>query len=205
MNLASPEVLQSTIETVLSQHFGVSQNETKKFSSVFELIQFLWKVADKIFETTKKTDLTLQQKEDYVVSIAESVIDYTESKNFLTMEVGEKARKIVKTMDVFADMAIGVYSIFSSPSNSSEKKNLMASFCSLISCVSKKAVTTDIEIKPSTKVEVLPEPQIEDKPVVNQATEPVIEGKLMSEESSSNLESSTDDSVKEPEEENLKK
>jgi hypothetical protein len=134
MEKISPEDLKLIVSNLLDKE------GSKKFENVVDIGTFLWKVVHKILETTKDASLKLQQKEDILVEISGTVINFLEEKGIITIELAEKGRNLLKTADVFLDVLIGMYSfvtvneVVKNPS----KENCIKSIFSILSCFSAK-------------------------------------------------------------------
>jgi len=159
----SPESLKVLVCQLLDS------KSAKKFDTVIDIGSFLWEVVDKINETTKDSNLTLQQKEDLLVKISENVVNFMEEKGVITIELAERFRSLIKTADVFLDVVLGLYSFVSTGKAVSETinnptaENCFKTMFSFISCFSKKAANIiENNPKPETivsnpKVEILEE------------------------------------------------
>jgi hypothetical protein len=152
MEKISPEDLKLVVSNLLDKE------GSKKFETVVDIGTFLWKVVHKILETTNDASLKLQQKEDILVEISGTVINFIEERGMITVELAEKSRSLLKTADVFLDVLIGIYSFVSVNEivKNPSKENCIKSIFSILSCFSAKVESQNIP-KVSTKVEILEE------------------------------------------------
>jgi hypothetical protein len=139
----SPESLKVLVGQLLDSKVS------KKFDTIVEVGSFLWEVVDKITETTKDSNLSLQQKEDLLVKVSENVVTFMEEKGVVTIELADRFRSLIKTADVFLDVVIGIYSFVSMKKtvDNPTAENCFKTMFSLISCFSKKAANV-VENKP---------------------------------------------------------
>jgi len=149
MEKISPQDLKLVVSNLLDKE------GSKKFETVVDIGTFLWKVVHKILETTNDASLKLQQKEDILVEISGTVIDFIEERGMITVELAEKSRSLLKTADVFLDVLIGIYSFVSVNEvlKNPSKENCIKSIFSILSCFSAKV---DSQNKVA-KVEILEE------------------------------------------------
>jgi hypothetical protein len=152
MEKISPQDLKLVVSNLLDKE------GSKKFETVVDIGTFLWKVVHKILETTNDASLKLQQKEDILVEISGTVIDFIEERGMITVELAEKSRSLLKTADVFLDVLIGIYSFVSVNEvlKNPSKENCIKSIFSILSCFSAKVESQNTP-KVSTKVEILEE------------------------------------------------
>lgn len=167
--MTTPSVNADQIKSVVNQLLG--KKTADDFATAFDVCQFLKSVVDKVLQTTNNTKLTLQEKEDFMVSIAGTVVDFLEEKGILKVEVAQKTRSMIKTVDIFLDVMLGIHTMLSGKSSS------MAGLCSFLSCLSTKTVVTEIP-KPSPKVEEIRDES--SKNPQNQAVPEAIEGNSIS-------------------------
>jgi len=152
MEKISPQDLKLVVSNLLDKE------GSKKFETVVDVGTFLWKVVHKILETTNDPNLKLQQKEDILVEISGTVINFIEERGMITVELAEKSRSLLKTADVFLDVLIGIYSFVSVNEvlKNPSKENCIKSIFSILSCFSAKVESQNTP-KVSTKVEILEE------------------------------------------------
>ena len=151
----------------------LKQEEYKKFNSIVDVGTFLWKVVHKIIETTKNENLKLQQKEDILVEVSGDVIDFLEENGMMTIELSEKSRNLLKSVDTFLDVLIGLYSFVSVSEviKNPSRENCIKSIFSILSCFSSKVDSqTTISSKPehNPKVEVIEETNVSVKALTDE-------------------------------------
>jgi hypothetical protein len=136
----------------------LSRKDSQKFNSIVDIGTFLWKVVHKIIETTKNENLKLQQKEDILVQVSGDVINFLEENGMITIELADKSRTLLKSVDTFLDVLIGLYTFASvnETIKNPTKENCIKSLFSILTCFSTKV---DSQEKAS-KVEVIEEKNI---------------------------------------------
>jgi hypothetical protein len=143
----------------------LKQEESKKFNSIVDVGTFLWKVVHKIIDTTKNENLKLQQKEDILVEVSGDVIDFLEENGMMTIELSEKSRNLLKSVDTFLDVLIGLYSFVSVSEviKNPSRENCIKSIFSILSCFSSKVDsqnTISSKTEHNPKVEVIEETNV---------------------------------------------
>jgi hypothetical protein len=169
MEKVSTEDLKVIISSLLEQ------KDSKKFNSIVDIGTFLWKVVHKIIETTKNENLKLQQKEDILVQVSGDVINFLEENGMIAIELAEKSRTLLKSVDTFLDVLIGLYSFVSVNEvlKNPTRENCIKSVFSILSCFSAKVDsqqtrTTDMNNTKMSKIEIIEETTISGTGLVNE-------------------------------------
>ena len=132
-------------------------DKSKKFSSIVDICIFIWEIVDKVIETMNDNSMNMQQKEDFAVSIANSIINFLEERGLITVDLAFRSRNLVRTADVFLDILLSLKSMnnITQMVKNPTKENCIKSIFSILSCFSSKTGTV-----PSTgtsKVEIIEE------------------------------------------------
>jgi hypothetical protein len=183
MEKISTEDLKAIVSNLLEH------KDSKKFNSIVDIGTFLWKVVHKIIETTKNEDLKLQQKEDILVQISGDVINVLEENGMITIELADKSRTLLKSVDTFLDVLIGLYSFVSVNEviKNPTRENCIKSVFSILSCFSTKVdsqKTKSME-RNISKVEIIEEKIVSGTGLVieNEKSEPNINQEKVDEKS----------------------
>jgi hypothetical protein len=161
----------------------LDEDSSKKFTSIVDICLFLWEIVDKIMEGVNDKNMTLQQKEDLAVLIANSVVNFLEERGMITVELAEKSRRIISTADVFLDLLLGLKGVGSLKQMVSNptKENCFKGIFAIFSCFSAKnaRVPTPVTGKPKIEfIDVIPQTEAQEaqpEPVVEAQPEPVVE------------------------------
>jgi hypothetical protein len=174
MEKISVEDLKAIVSNLLEH------KDSKKFNSIVDIGTFLWKVVHKIIETTKNENLKLQQKEDILVEVSGDVINVLEENGMITIELADKSRTLLKSVDTFLDVLIGLYSFVSVNEviKNPTRENCIKSVFSILSCFSAKVDSqkTKSASKNIYKVEIIDETVVSGTglAIENEKSEPVI-------------------------------
>ncbi len=120
--------------------------QSEKINNIIDIAKFIWNVVDDFVDTLTDKNLSLQQKEDIAVGIANCVVFELESKEFITKELADKTRKIIESTDVFLDILLSIYKVVIAK----QVTKSIFSFFGFSCCDSVK-----VEIPKSQKVEVM--------------------------------------------------
>jgi SNF2 family DNA or RNA helicase len=81
----------------------LDEDSSKKFTSIVDICLFLWEIVDKIMEGVNDKNMSLQQKEDLAVLIANSVVNFLEEKGMITIELAENIIEQGKKVIIFCN------------------------------------------------------------------------------------------------------